>query len=77
MRCKEEGIRMKEGRNELEKITVRKEGILTDTVDKNFVRSKKGRTYRYRYLPLRWIKNLLFTCRILDNYRDTYRRPVH
>ena len=38
---------MKERRNKLEKTTVRKEGILTDTVDKNFVRSKKENTYRY------------------------------
>ena len=39
---------MKERRNKLEKMTVRKEGIFTDTVDKNFIRSKKGwNTYHY------------------------------
>ena len=38
----------KERRNKLEKTDVRKEGILTVTLDKKFVRYKKGRnTYRY------------------------------
>ena len=45
----------KEGMNQKE-TDVRKEGILTVTLD----------------------KNLLFTCNILDNYRDTYRNlPIY